>query len=440
MRYAMAMKKFLAIFLIVPGLILLFSSCSNNNDNPANSGNTNKQSDLIISIQASTVTPSVKVIGPNTTYNISTTDTLKSIDPGSYTIVVYRVDMSPTGGDAVGISYGDLEPVRKINLNEGESQTVGINYVQLPASGKLWVSNDNGSNIIAFDKSDLTAPGAPAPSINIQSGFEGPRGFAFDKMGDLWVAGFTKSQIFAFSPGQLSGTVTASPRVTLANNSINGPDGLIFDDSGNLWISNWTSGTLISYNSATLLNLLATTGDLTNNPDIQIVSDKLSEPEYMTFDTQGNLWLAGQNPSSLDGEILKFQSADLNTSGDISPSIEIDESGQPTLINVSDLAFDTEGNLWGTDGNSFFRFTANQLTTSGSTIPQLYRGVSAPALLSGLAFDAQANLWMGETYMPRLIRYTYPDNGSGVTYNTSNELNEPSWLAFFPEPAGYPIN
>ena len=117
----------------------------------------------------------------------------------------------------------------------------------------------------------------------------------------------------------------------------------------------------------------------------------------------------------------------------------ITESSQPTLINVTGLAFDKNGNLWGTDGNSFFRFSANQLTSSGAVIPQLYRGVSAPALLIGLAFDSQANLWMGETYAPQLIRYTYPNSGSGTTYTTSSDLNEPTWLVFFPPPSGYNI-
>jgi streptogramin lyase len=433
-------KKYIAEFLIFPALILLFASCSKSDNNPVNGGNTTASSNIIISIQSSVATPSVKVIGPGSTYNISSTDTLKDVDPGTYTIAVYRIDMNPTGGDLVGTSYGDLDPVRKISLSTGETKTVNINYVQLPASGKLWVSSDNGETLIAFDKSDLTVPGAPPAAITIQFSFEGPRGFAFDKMGNLWVAGFSQSHIFAFSPGQLSGNTTASPRVTLSNNSINGPDGLMFDASGNLWISNWNLGTLVSYKSATLLNMLATTGNVSNTPDVTITSGNLSEPEYMTFDASGNLWVAGTDPSSYDSEILKFLSGNLNSSGDITPSIVITESNQPTLINVSDLAFDKNGNLWGTDGNSFFRFTANQLLVSGSTVPQFYRGVPAPALLSGLAFDSQANLWIGETYAPRLLRYTYPDNGSGSTYNTSSALDEPSWLAFFPAPAGYPIN
>jgi len=436
----MNIKRLTINFIAFSTFTIFFIACGNSNNNPVDSGNNNTSAALIISISSPVVTPLVKVTGKNKNYNLSSTDTLKGIDPGTYTIISSHVDQSASSGELVGKSYGVLNPVRQVIIKAGETQSINIDYVVLPGSGKLWVSDDNGSRMLAFDKTVLTAPGSPAPSVKIQFNFEGPRGFAFDKMGNLWVAGFSKSHVFAFSPGQLSGNTSANPIITISNNSIHGPNGLIFDASGNLWISNWSTGNIVAYKSDSLLDMLVKTGNITAEPGIQITSTALKKPDYMTFDGAGNLWIAGQNPSTNDGEIIKILSTDLNSSGEVSPSIVISESSQPTLINVTSLAFDKNGNLWGTDGNSFFRFTANQLTVSGATVPQLYRGVPAPALLTGLVFDSQANLWIGETYTPRLIRYTYPDNGYGTTYNTSSALDEPTWLVFFPSINGYSIN
>jgi len=425
--------------LLLINFIFIFLSCGKS-DNPTNSSGTTGPANLIVNINSTGVTPTVKVTGDDTTvFYLSATDTLKSVTPGTFVITAYRVDQNPTGNDLIGKSFGDLNPVRKINIKAGETKTVNIDYVELPASGKLWESDDNGSRLLAFDKSDLTSPGSPSPSVKIQFSFEGPRGMAFDKMGDLWVAGFSKSHIFAFTPGQLSGNTTAAPAVTLTNSSINGPNGLIFNNKGDLWISNWNTGLFVAYKPSTLINMLSSPGSVSNSPDIQITSTKLSEPEYMAFDALSNLWVAGKDPSTNDAEILKFSAINLSSSGNISPSITITESSTPTLINVTALAFDKYGNLWGTDGNSFFRFSASQLNSSGATVPQFYRSVPTPSLLIGLAFDNQANLWMGETYAPRLIRYTYPNSGSGTTYNTSNDLDEPTWIVFFPPPPGYLI-
>ncbi len=425
-------------FLVLLFTSLIITSCSNN-DNPTNPNSKNNSTNIIVTINSNIVVPKLMLIGKDKTYNLSTTDTLQNITPGTFTLIAERVDVGSTSGNLVGKSYGVIKPVQQFQVAEGETKEINLTYTELPASGKLWLSDDTGSQLLAFANSKLITPGSPSPDTKITFSFEGLRGFAFDKMGNLWVAGFSSSKLFVFTPDQLSNSSTASPLLTITDNSISGPYGLIFDYSGNLWISNWNSGTIISYNLATIITLLTKSGNISSTPDITLTSTKLKEPEFMAFDFSGNLWIAGSDPSSNKSEIIKYPSTSLKTSGEILPTVTITESSQPTLINVSGLAFDKSGNLWGTDGNSFFRFSPNQLISSGATIPQLYKGVPSPALLTGLAFDAQSNLWMSETYSPRLIRYTYPNSGYGTTYNSSNSLNEPNWICIFPPPSGLPI-
>jgi sugar lactone lactonase YvrE len=69
------------------------------------------------------------------------------------------------------------------------------------------------------------------------SGFSGPEGIAFDKMGNLFVANANNSTIMKVTP---SGVIS-----TFVNSGLNQPTGLAFDSIGNLYVAN-PSGNFIS--------------------------------------------------------------------------------------------------------------------------------------------------------------------------------------------------
>jgi sugar lactone lactonase YvrE len=427
------MKK--VFILLVVFFLLCIPNLSQAKGHPAIKHPKSKFGNLFLTIQSGDVNANVRVMGPDKTYNINKSNHFKNIPPGYYTVLVFRVDVPATESERIGKVFGELKPVRRYHIRAGDTVYASVRYVEQPASGKLWVSNETGARLLAYSKDDLAAPGSPEPFAKIQFSYVGLRQFSFDKMGDLWVAGFSKRKIFAFSPTQLEGNKKAEPVVTISNASIDGPWGLAFDQDGNLWISNWNTGRIISYKFESLVKMLGSERLSKKPPDETIVSSKLQKPEFITFDPSGNLWLTGQNPGNYKSEILEISADRLKKSGEIEPSITITESEIPTLIGVNSLEFDKQGNLWGADNTAIFRFDASQLTTSGPIVPKFYRTLSSPVLVSGIALDAKGDLWFGEQYNANIIHYKYPDEGKGTVYISGNSIEEPAWIAIYPEPS-----
>jgi len=373
-----------------------------------------KFGNLFLIIHSGSVTANVRVIGLDKTYNFNKSGSLKNINPGYYTVLVFRSDIPATEGERAGKVFGEIRPVRRYHIKAGDTVYASIKYAEQPASGKLWISNETGARLIAYNKDDWNAPGSPKPFAKIQFSYVSLRGFSFDQMGDLWASGFSKRKIFAFSPDQLEGSKKAKPVVTISNASIGGPWGLDFDKDGNLWISNWNTGKIISYKFKSLVKMLGAKRLPKESPDETIVSSKLQKPKYIRFDPSGNLWVTGENPGNYKSEIVKISADKLKKSGEIEPSITIAESETPTLIGANSLAFDKQGNLWGADNTAIFRFDASQLTSSGPIVPIFYRTLSSPALVSGIALDAKGDVCFGEQYNSNIIHYKYPEKGKGL--------------------------
>jgi len=395
-----------------------------------------KIGNLFLTIHSGSVTANIRVIGLDKTYNFNKSKSLKNISPGYYTVLVFRSDIAATKGERVGKVFGELRPVRRYHIKAGDTVYASIMYVEQPASGKLWVSTETGARLIAYNRDDLDAPDSPKPFAKIQFHYVSLRGFSFDQMGDLWVAGFSKRKIFAFSPYQLEGDKKAKPIVTISNSSIDWPWGLDFDKDGNLWISDWNTGRIISYKFKSLVKMLGAKRPSKESPDETIVSSKLQKPEYIAFDLSGNLWVTGENPGNYKSEIVEISVDKLKKSGEIEPSITITESETPTLIGINSLVFDKQGNLWGADNTAIFRFDSSQLTSSGPIVPIFYRTFSSPSLVSGIALDSKGDLWFGEQYNANISHYKYPDPGKGTAYISGDYIEEPAWLSIYPEPRG----
>ena len=148
-----------------------------------------KFGNLFLTIHSGDVNANVRVIGPDKTYNINKSKFFKNINPGYYTVLVFRSDIPAKEGERIGKVFGELRPVRRYHIKAGDTVYASVKYVEQPASGKLWVSNETGARLIAYNKDALDAPGSPVPFAKIQFSFVGLRQFSFDKMGDLWVAG-----------------------------------------------------------------------------------------------------------------------------------------------------------------------------------------------------------------------------------------------------------
>jgi hypothetical protein len=166
-------------------------------------------------------------------------------------------------------------------------------------------------------------------------------------------------------------TGVGSPSATMTLNSItpppayqviSSPQSIVFDSNGNMFVSSLSgpnggcnNGDSILYYSFLTL-VAAGPGVSVPVPDAAIVDDGSSNavdcPIGMTFDTNGNLWVANglSNGPNGDGDIVEFAAAALGNLKGATPitpaKILLNDGVVGGLNSTSGLKFDSEGNLW----------------------------------------------------------------------------------------------
>jgi streptogramin lyase len=240
-----------------------------------------------------------------------------------------------------------------------------------------------------------------------------PRELRFDQSGNLWVevTGGSSPALLEYASADLSSSqkqVTPIPTVidTSTVQSSYAP-ALAFDKDGNLWQSGGviSSGnpedeqqTVVEYTAEQLED-----GTQTNPNQTLIVADTansgaLNAPSSITFDANGNLWVAFALGGTDDlGGVEEIAASDLAGTGTSAPSPAVSLSSATfisskslgvlaSFANPDGLAFDGADDLWVANQSkqaeqakklgdgSIVEFTASQLTTS-SPIP--VRGILA---------------------------------------------------------------
>jgi sugar lactone lactonase YvrE len=247
----------------------------------------------------------------------------------------------------------------------------------------MWVADYNGY-VFEYAAADLGASGSPAPAVTIDLSAYGSAlyALAFDASGDLWVSAYDTSQILMFTPSQLAAGGVQSATVVLdstGGGSIAGPGGIAFDASGALWVGNYDNDTVVKFASADL----AASGSPTPSVILSATSASIYQPNGLAFDASGNLWV-----SNGGGTVVRFDAGQLGTTASPVPAATIAASslgGTPT-----GLAFDASGTLWVSDHTSgdLLAFK-NPGALTGSTSPSADVTISSIGIVDYplIAFD-----------------------------------------------------
>jgi streptogramin lyase len=249
----------------------------------------------------------------------------------------------------------------------------------------------------------LTVSGAPhkVKLVSAAAPLNNTAGLAFAPSGAVWVCTLN-NRILKFSPGQLS-NLAINPNPTPVRRFVNTAAlgvsiGCTFDSHVNLWIVD--NGDAI--HEISHAQLAAASGPIT--PAVTITnSTDLTSPSFPLFDSAGNLWV-----SSLDNShLVRFSAAQLTASGSPTPPIIISSND---LNEPGQMAFDSSGNLWVTNaGNStVVSFTPAQLAASGAPAANVMLGDDGSGSLStpwGLTFDSSNRLWVSNYTTGTLSKY-----------------------------------
>jgi secreted PhoX family phosphatase len=250
---------------------------------------------------------------------------------------------------------------------EDPSTSSSVEYLTCPGgllfdtSGNLWVETAGGSAtsalpaLLEYTSEELT-PGKhlfqspPAAAViktpSIQTGL-GPT-LAFDKDGNLWQSG-----------GVISTDDPSAEQETVAEYTV----------------AQLEAGTQTDPNQTLIVADTSVTG-------------ALNAPSSLTFDANGNLWVAfALGGSNNTGGVQMFAASDLEGTGNTTPAAAVTLGpapfpwGKVTLQSIADpggLAFDSAGNLWIANQSrlnaklglgSLVEYTALELAAIGNPVP-----------------------------------------------------------------------
>jgi hypothetical protein len=250
----------------------------------------------------------------------------------------------------------------------------------------LWLTFDHGG-IVAYSSKELSKSGSPTPTE--LSTFASTSGVAFDKSNSLWAV-VNQDEIVRFTAKQLKDLKTnpnPTPGVIITSTATFGQlSGCSFDHQGNLWVENPGNHAFFELSKD---QLDAGSGDVT--PPVAITSSEANGNLYMTFDADGNAWM----DSWLDNTVIEFTAGQLKSGGSQSPNITLSDDGSGTsLSDPEEVTFDKDGNLWVANflSETVVEYAKDQLTATGNPAPTVKLSGSVFDGPWGVAFNSNGSL------------------------------------------------
>jgi RHS repeat-associated protein len=262
--------------------------------------------------------------------------------------------------------------------------------------------------------------GGPALSATLYR----PNGIAVDSEGNLFIADTFNHRIRKVSPDGIITTVAGNGIMGYGgdgglaiNAKLSEPNGVAIDGQGNLFIADFSNHRIRKVSPDGIITTVAGNGVMGSSGNGGPATDAmLYYPHDVAVDSQGNLFITDYNHRvrkiTPDGIITAFAgTGSPGYSGDGGPAINA------RLYYPQGLAVDNEGNLYIAGGNNFSVRKVNTegiITTVAGTGILGYSGDGGPATNARLhytdsvAVDSQGNLLIADTSNRRIRKVTAP--------------------------------
>src|SRR5829696_1480214 len=217
--------------------------------------------------------------------------------------------------------------IKTITLN-AVIPTISI-VLYSPIAAHSFVHNQKASIVIGQRDFTLGSPngGALLPS---KTSLSSPGGITFDPKGNLWVADSGNNRVLQF-PTSISKSVSlvAADRVIgqtkfesntgnpggVSSSSLWGPSDLTFDPNGNLWVADSNNNRILQYtfpfkNGQAASIVIGQEDFKSRTPNAGTTTptpDSLNSPFAIAFDSKGNLWVSDSYNNRIVGYAPPFK-------------------------------------------------------------------------------------------------------------------------------------
>jgi sugar lactone lactonase YvrE len=286
--------------------------------------------------------------------------------------VVFRIDTSGgftiVGGTGQQGFSGDGGPAVK-------AQFACPSGIAVAASGDLYVGDHGNNRIRRIDRSGKVSEFAgsgpiPPPGFN-QGAFGGdggpadhalfhqPVSLAFDASGNLYVSDRDNGAVRKITPKRIVNTVAGTGERGFSGDGglatqakLDQPYGIAFDAAGNMYIADSANNRVRRVDRNGVITTVAGTGTHGYAGDGgPATSALLSDPDTLTFDSQGSLYVAEPDEGvvrMIDSRGIITTVAGGGRTGDLGDG---GPATMATLDNPYAVAFDRDGNLYIGDHN-----------------------------------------------------------------------------------------
>jgi len=374
---------------------------------------------------------------------------------------------SPAHAGPAPVCYTGLPPYRGICIVIGQPDLTTLTVGQAPSptsignptdvafdsKGNLWVVDTSNNRVLEYAPPFSTGEAATlvigqtsltgSGDTSSAGSFFGPTGLAFDPSGNLWVTDSGNNRVLEFkspfSNGEPASLVIGQPTFggyigQTTQGGMNTPSYIAFDPYGDLWVTDQGNNRVLEFSppfstGENAFRVLGQENFTSSTPGSNgpFGATGLFEPVGIASDSKGDMWVV----DSANHRVLEYAVGVLG-SGTEAPenglpaSMVIGKSnltGSSTGLNAYDIAFDSGGDLWVSDGISGVAEYQGPLSTGEAGIQQISPTVNGTGTLpgdklrdpQGIAFDANDNLWVADYDHGRVVVY-----GSTVARTTSS--------------------